>query len=68
MRMIERIKQAMRDTGVCDGMNDEELDIAVTAGLEAMMEIPEHFDKKGYELTRYFREEFDRIITLTFEE
>ncbi len=37
MRMIDRIKQAMRDTGVCDGMSDEDLDIAVTAGLEAML-------------------------------
>lgn len=36
MRMIDRIKQAMRDTGVCDGMSDEDLDIAVTASLEAM--------------------------------
>lgn len=38
MRMIDRIKQAMRDTGVCDGMSDEDLDIAVTAALEAMRE------------------------------
>lgn len=38
MRMIDRIKQAMRDTGVCDGMSDEDLDIAVTAVLEAMRE------------------------------
>lgn len=36
MRMIDRIKQAMRDTGVCDGMSDEDLDIAVTAALESM--------------------------------
>lgn len=36
MRMIERIKQAMRDTGVCDSMSDEDLDIAVTAVLEGM--------------------------------
>lgn len=38
MRMIDRIKQAMRDTGVCDGISDEDLDIAVTAALEAMRE------------------------------
>lgn len=38
MRMIDRIKIAMRDTGVCDGMSDEDLDIAVTAALEAMRE------------------------------
>lgn len=38
MRMIDRIKQAMRDTGVCDSMSDEDLDIAVTAALEEMRE------------------------------
>lgn len=38
MRMIERIKIAMRETGVCDGMSDEDLDIAVTAALETMRE------------------------------
>jgi len=27
--MIDRIKQAMRDTGVCDRMSDEDLDIGV---------------------------------------
>ncbi len=38
MRMIDRIKIAMLETGVCDGMSDEDLDIAVTAALEAMRE------------------------------
>ncbi len=38
MRMIDRIKIAMIDTCVCDGMSDAVLDIAVTAALEAMGE------------------------------
>lgn len=48
MRMIDRIKQSMRDTGVCDRMSDEDLDIAVTAALEAMREPSAAMMMEGY--------------------
>ncbi len=38
MRMIDRFKQAMRDTGVCDGLKPEDIEIAATAAVEAMRE------------------------------
>ncbi len=38
MKMIDRMKIAMIDTGVCHGLSAEDLDIAVTAALEAIRE------------------------------
>ncbi len=38
MRMIDKIKIAMIDTGVCNGLSTEDLDIAATAAVEAMRE------------------------------
>lgn len=38
MRMIDRIKIAMIDTGVCDGLTPEDIEIAATAAVEAMRE------------------------------
>lgn len=36
MRMIERVMRSMRDTGLLDGMSDEDVDTIATAALEAM--------------------------------
>lgn len=36
MRMIERVMRSMRDTGLLDGMSDEDLDTVATAALEAL--------------------------------
>ena len=38
MRMIDKIMRSMRDTGLLDGMSDEDLDTLATAALEAMRE------------------------------
>lgn len=38
MRMIERVMRSMRDTGLLDGMSDEDLDTVATAALEGMRE------------------------------
>lgn len=37
MRMIERVMRSMRDTGLLDGMSDEDVDTLATAALEGMM-------------------------------
>lgn len=68
MRMIEKMIRAMQDTGLIDGMSEEDADTLVTAALEECMSMPEHFERKGYELTRYFKDEFDKVITMAFEE
>lgn len=36
MRMISKIMWSMRDTGLLDGMSDEDLDTVATAALEAL--------------------------------
>lgn len=36
MRMINKIMRAMRDTGLLDGMSDEDVDTIATAALEAL--------------------------------
>lgn len=36
MRMIERVMRSMRDTGLLDGMSDEDVDTIATAALEGM--------------------------------
>lgn len=38
MRMINKIMRSMRDTGLLEGMSDEDLDTIATAALEGMME------------------------------
>lgn len=38
MRMIERVMRSMRDTGLLDGMSDEDVDTIATAALEGMRE------------------------------
>lgn len=38
MRMIEKIIRAMQDTGLIDGMSEEDADTLATAALEAMRE------------------------------
>lgn len=38
MRMISKIMRSMRDTGLLDGMSDEDCDTLATAALEAMRE------------------------------
>lgn len=38
MRMIDKIMRSMRDTGLLDGMNDEDCDTLATAALEGMRE------------------------------
>lgn len=36
MRMIDKIMRSMRDTGLLEGMSDEDADTLVTAALEAL--------------------------------
>lgn len=38
MRMIDRVMRSMRDTGLLEGMSDEDADTLVTAALEALRE------------------------------
>lgn len=38
MRMIDKIMRSMRDTGLLDGMSDEDCDTIATAALEGTME------------------------------
>lgn len=38
MRMIEKIMRSMRDTGLLDGVSDEDCDTLATAALEALRE------------------------------
>lgn len=38
MRMIDKIMRSMRDTGMLDGMSDEDVDTLATAALEGMRE------------------------------
>lgn len=38
MRMISKIMRSMRDTGLLDGMSDEDVDTLATAALEGMRE------------------------------
>lgn len=38
MRMIDKIMRSMRDTGLLEGMSDEEVDTIATAALEGMRE------------------------------
>lgn len=68
MKMIEKIIRAMQGTGLIDGMSVEDCDTLATAALEEFMSISDHFEKRGYELTRYFKDEFDKVITMSFEE
>lgn len=68
MRMIEKVMRSMRDTGLLDGMSDEDCDTVATAALEEFMATPEHFEKQGYEFSIFFKDEFDKIITMAFEE
>lgn len=37
MRMIIKIMRSMRDTGLLDGMSDEDLDTIATAALEGVL-------------------------------
>lgn len=68
MRMIDKLIKSMQDTGLIDGMTLEDCDTLCTSALEEFMIIPEHFEKQGYELSRFFKDEFDKIITMAFEE
>lgn len=36
MKMISKIMRSMRDTGLLDGMSDEDVDTIATAALEAL--------------------------------
>ena len=38
MKMIDKIMRSMRDTGLLDGMSDEDCDTLATAALEGMRE------------------------------
>lgn len=38
MKMISKIMRSMRDTGLLDGMSDEDVDTLATAALEALRE------------------------------
>lgn len=38
MRMIDRVMRSMRDTGLLEGMSDEDCDTLATAALEGMRE------------------------------
>lgn len=38
MRMIEKVARSMRDTGLLEGMSDEDADTLATAALEGMKE------------------------------
>lgn len=47
MKMIEKIMRSMRDTGLMDGMSDEDCDTLATASLEAMREPTNDMVREG---------------------
>jgi len=47
MRMISKMIRAMQDTGLIDGMSEEDADTLATAALEAMREPSEEMVKAG---------------------
>lgn len=49
MRMIERVMRSMRDTGLLEGMSDEDVDTIATAALEGMMTPTEDMHKAAWE-------------------
>lgn len=49
MRMIEKIMRSMRDTGLLDGMSDEDCDTLATAALEGMLKHTPAMDSAGYD-------------------
>lgn len=49
MRMIDKIMRSMRDTGLLEGMSDEDCDTLITAALEGMMTPTEEMYKAAWD-------------------
>lgn len=59
MKMIDKIMRSMRDTGLLEGMSDEDCDTLATAALEALKdrqptdEIVGRFERDNCHMTTY---------------
>ena len=68
MRMIEKMIRAMQDTGLIDGMSEEDADTLATAALEALLEPTLKMSVTGMKWSAWASETFKDMINTALNE